>query len=203
VAAIKTEQLSSNNLIIIILLVTLLVVGVTALVGKSLVTTIIRDTKVVQKKSAAEKQLKKNVEAAPKLVSSYAQMQEKAGVLADALPNTPDFASLIVTLENMTNVAGLKLKSVTPAAGISAEGETAVGDSSVSPAPQPYKFGLVFSGTYVGLTKLLTEIETSARPMRVLDMQLTGGGSSLNGILDLETYYQAKAQLPFSTETVK
>jgi Tfp pilus assembly protein PilO len=199
----KTDQMSSSNLIIMMLLITLIAVGVTVLVSKSLVTTIIRDGKVVQKKSAAEKQLTKDVDAAPNLVSSYGELNEKGAVLADALPNNPDFPSLIVTLENMSRTAGLKLKNVAPSLATSDTEPQATGDSSVAPVPQPYKFSVGFTGGFVGLSKLLTTLETSARPMRVLDIQLTGGGSSLNGLLDVETYYQAKAVLPIGKEIVK
>ena len=202
--ATKTEQLSGNNLVIIILLITLLVVGVTGLVGKSLVTTIFRDKKVLDKKVTAEEQLTKDIDAAPKLVDSYQQLKEKAGVLADALPGDPDFPSLIVTLENMTRSAGLKLKSVTPSQAVVADaGVAATADVSVAPAPQPYKFTIVITGSYPSLIKMLGGLETSARPMRVLDIQLTGGGNSLTGLVDVETYYQDKAQLPFSKESVK
>lgn len=204
-AAIKTEQLSSNNLIIIVLLITLLVVGVSVLVGKSMVTTIVRDQKVLDKKNAAKEQLTKNIEAAPGLIESYGQLKEKGVVLADALPNNADFPSLIVTLENMARGAGLKLKSVTPSQVAATDedgGAVAVGNV-LAPVAQPYKFGIAFSGGYAGLGKLLGELETSARPMRVLDIQLTGGGSALSGIMNVETYYQDKAELPFSKETVK
>lgn len=200
----KTEQLSGNNLVIIVLLITLLVVGVSVLVGKSLVTTIARDSKVDKKKVAAEKQLKADVEAAPNLVDAYKQLGDKTPVLADALPNTPDFPSLIVTLENMSHIAGMKLKTVTPAAVASDETTgTTANDISVAPKPQPYKFTISVSGGYPGMNRLMSLIETSARPMRVLDIQLTGSGSALTGNIDLETFYQDKAQLPFSKETVK
>lgn len=204
-AATKQQQLSGNNLLIVMLLITLLVVGISGLVGKSLVTTALRDKKVLEKKSLAEKQLEKNIEAAPRLIDSYGQLGEKASVVANALPNTPDFPSLIVTLENMGRGAGIKIKSVTPVqAGSTDEADAApVATSDTAPKPQPYKFGIAFSGSYVGLAKLLTEIETSARPMRVLDIQLTGSGSALTGVVDVETYYQDKAELPFGKETVK
>ncbi len=207
---VKAENLSNNNLMIVMLLISLLAVGVSVLVGKSLVTTIVRDTTVVKKESAADKQLSSDKDAAPKLVDAYGQLNDKTKLVADALPTEPDFPSLIVTLENMAKTAGVTLKSVTPAqAGASSvdasAGATAAAstDTSVAPTPQSYKFGISFSGTYASLTKFLTVIETSARPMRVLDMQLAGGGSALSGQFDVETFYQGKAQLPFGKETVK
>ncbi len=203
--ASKTENMSSSNLIIVMLLITLIVVGVSGLVAKSLIGSIVRDTKVVSKESAADKQVKKDVEAAPKLIEAYGQLGDKASVIADALPNKADFPSLIVTLENISRAAGFKLKSVAPGAvTVATPGDTSsVADVSQAPAPQSYKFSIAFTGTYASLTKMLGFLETSARPMRVLDMQLAGGGSSLSGQFDVETFYQDKAQLPFSKESVK
>ena len=207
-AAIKAEKLSSNNLIIIMLLITLLALGAAGLIGKALVTSIVRDTKVVTAKSAADKNLKTDLAAAPDLVSAYSNLNDKARIIADALPTEPDFPSLIVTLETMTTDAGLQLKTVTPAV---ATDTTTTGtptstpstDASVPPQPQTYKFGVNFTGSYTSLYKFLSEIETSARPMRVVDIQMAGGGSSLTGQIDMETFYQDKAQLPFSEVTVK
>lgn len=203
----KTSELSGSNLLIVMLLISLLVVGVTVLVGKTLVGTIIRDTKVVQKKSAADSQLSRNIEAAPQLVASYSDLGSKATTVANALPNTADFPSLIVTLENMGRGAGLRIKSVAPVQQGSVATEEDSGATaatgSLTPTPQAYPFGISFTGSYASLTKLLQEIETSARPMRVLDIQLTGSGSALNGTVNIETYYQAAAELPFGKETVK
>ncbi|HEX3082144.1 MAG TPA: hypothetical protein VHQ86_02735 [Candidatus Saccharimonadia bacterium] len=203
--------MSSNNLIIVVLLITLLVVGVAVFAGKSLVTTIARNTTVVSKKSAADKQLQSDVTAAPKLVDAYNGLGDKSRTIADALPNTADFPSIIVTLENMTNLSGLTLKSVTPGLVQSADDESAdtagsagqTASINIIPSPKTYKFQLEVTGNYEGLKKFLKEIETSARPMRVNGIHLAGGGSSLSGQLDVETYYQDKAILPFGKETVK
>jgi hypothetical protein len=209
-AATKSEKLSTNNLTIVMLLVTLLTIGVTVFAAKALYSTIARDTLVVQKKVAADKQLKENVKSAPLLVDAYSELHEEAGKLADALPTSADFPSLIVTLENMTRSVGLKLKSVTPvtaavdpATGLPAAATGVSADASVPPAPQNYGFSVLFSGNYEGLINLLEGIETSARPMRVVNVQMTGSGSALSGQIDAQTYYQDKAVLPFSTERVK
>jgi Tfp pilus assembly protein PilO len=206
-ARVKTENISNNNLMIILLLISLLVVGASALIVKTLFTSIVRDTKVVTAKSAADKQLKDDLDAAPKLVDSYATLGTQATVLADALPNGIDLPSLIVSVENMTADAGLKLKTVAPAqVAVDATGAGAGStntDASSAPAPQVYPFSVTFDGTYASLQKFLSDVETSARPMRVTGVQINGSGSALSGEIDMETYYQDKAQLPFSTETIK
>lgn len=200
----KTENLSSNNLTIILLLVSLLVVGVSGLVAKSLYSSIVRDHKVVEAKEAADKQLAENVKNAPRLVEAYAGLGTQTRVLADALPTKEDFPSLIVTLENMSFDSGVKLKSVSPSqigTDAATEEEEAV-DSSVA-LPKVYQFSVSIDGNFVAIQKFLTDLEMSARPMRVVDMQLNGTNTSLAAELQIQTYYQDQAQLPISKETIK
>jgi hypothetical protein len=110
---------------------------------------------------------------------------------ATATPTAP-------TASSVTSVASSSLASGT--------GGGATGTSSGSTAaatPKTYSFSLEFDGTYVGLLKLLGDLQTSARPIRIAGMQLAGSGAQLSGTLTLQTFYQDKAQLPFSTETIK
>jgi hypothetical protein len=112
---------------------------------------------------------------------------------------------LIVTLENMSNNSGLQLKSVAPNSGggtVSAAG-AATTSSPLAATAQTYPFSVTFGGTYDGLQKFLSQVETSARPMRVVGLELSGSGNALTGEIDMQTFYQAKAQLPFSEETIK
>jgi hypothetical protein len=207
--AINTEKMSSSNLMIILLLINLLVVGVAGLAIKSLYGTIALDTKIEHSKSVAAKQADEDVDAAPGLINSYAALGDKSPELASALPNTADFPSLIVTLENMGNASGLKIKSIAPTLvtgsvdPVAGAAAPAAPDPSAPPKPQQYTFSLTTATTYDSVLKFLNTIETSARPMRVMNVQFTGSGSNLNSQIDLMTYYQDKAELPFSTENVK
>jgi hypothetical protein len=212
VAATKDEKLTGNNLYVVLTLVTLLAVGITVLIGKALVGSISLDSKVVTAKNTAKNQLTSDVQAAPQLVEAYSSLGTQAQTLADALPNDSDFPGLIVTLENMTTADGLQLKSVSPtaagtAAPIASETPTAGTSTTTSgvsaPAPQTYPFSVAFDGSYAGLLKLLGQVENSARPMRVVGIQLSGSGSAMSGEVDLQTFYQPAAQLPFGEETIK
>jgi hypothetical protein len=208
--ATKTEgKLSGNNLIIVLALVTFLAVGVTALVAKALVASIVLDTKVVSAKSLADKNLKTDLEAAPKLVDAYNALGAQANVLADALPNTADFPSLIVELENISGITGVKIKSVSPSlTGAATTGDPAAGTAPATtagevPTPQTYSYTVTFDGTYASLVGVLGSLETSARPMRVVGLQATGTGGALSVELDVDTFYMDKAQLPIGKETIK
>ena len=204
--ATKQDKLAGNNLYIVLLLVTLLAVGATALVGKALVTKIVRDTKVVTAKDKAEKQLKKNLDTAPKLVDAYNELTYQKTVLADALPNSADLPSLLVTYENMAAQAGIRLVSVSSVASVvpvTPLSTTATTGVTVAPAPKTYSTSYTFAGSYVSLSKLFTAIELNARPMRITSVSLNGSGTSLNGDITVETYFQDKAELPIGTETIK
>lgn len=210
-----TKQLSNNNYFIVLLLLTLLVLGGAVLGGKLLVTDIIRDTKVKDAKNTANKQLDKNLTAAPQLVDRYDNLGARKNLIAEALPNTSDLPGLIALMENLSGSSGVSLKSVTPSqtatsgvASTTAPAETAsttpaATSGASKPMPQPYAVSLTFDATYPTLQKLLEAIEQSARPMRVTSVQLTGSGSSLAVTLDLTTYYQDKADLPFNTKVIK
>jgi Tfp pilus assembly protein PilO len=187
------QQLSNGNLMIVMILITLLVVGVAGLLAKSLITTIARDTTVVQKKLAADDQLAKNIKAAPSLIADYNRLGDKnqagtrARTLESALPNDPDFPSLLVTMD------------VSPSGASAA----AASNSTAAPEPQPYAFGISLTGSYPNINKALASLELSARPMRITEANFAGSGNSLNATIAIETYYQDKGKLPFGTETVK
>lgn len=197
------QSLSTANLMIILVLITLILVGVSAFAAKNLFTTIRRDTKVLNAKNKADKQLQANIDAAPGLVSSFQSLGPQATILADALPNTSDLPSLIVALENMAGGTGLKLKTVAPGLGSAISTTPPKPVDAFTPAPKPYPYSITFDGSYVTLQRFLATLENSARPMRVVGMQVSGTGNALSGEIDVQTYYQEKASLPFGTEVIK
>lgn len=206
-----SDKLAGNNLYVVLVLVTLLVVGGSAIVTKFLIGSVSINTKVVSAKNAANKQLQADLQAAPQLIDAYKALGSQQQVLADALPETADVPDLIVTLNNMANNSGITLESVAPneagdtsASGAAPASGSGSGGASVSvPTPTPYAFSITFQGSYPSLTRMLNEIETSARPMVIQGVELTGTGSDLTGTIDLETFYQAAGQLPFGEETIR
>lgn len=206
----KTAQaaLAGNNLIIVLLLVTVVVIVGAGFAGKSLYDAITLNRKVLDAKSAADTKLATDLENAPKLVESYGQLGGLARVVGDALPVTRDIPSVLVTMENIGLQSGLTVKSITPVptvassvAGANAEQQPPAGVGV--PLTQSFRVGIAFSGTYASLQKFLAAVELSARPMKVVNLQLSGGGNALAGQVDIQTYYQDKATLPIVTENIK
>jgi hypothetical protein len=232
-ATSKTEAaLAGNNLIIVLFLVSLVVVGTAGLLDKWLVTGIIRDTKVVSAKQEADRNLSENVKNAPLLVEDYNNMGSLSKILADALPNTSDFPGLLVTVENMAVDSGVKLKSIVPMVSVSTTAtdasttvpaadtagtsgtttgsgttsgtiDTTSAGAATPPKPQAYTFSITFESTYASLTDFLKNVELSARPMKVTNLELSGTGSALTATMNLQTYYQDKAELPYGTRTIE
>ena len=228
---VAQKKLSGNNLLIVLALVTLLALGITALAAKTMIADILLNNKVLTAKNEADANLKTDLDAAPKLVDAFNALGNQAGVLSDALPVTSDFPALLVEMENITNDTGMLLKSVDPdtgglggtsvtasaasaatttASSAGATGGTAAAGSSdassggiAAPTPQTYNFTLDLNGTYPNVLRMLSDLETSARPMRVTSMTLGGVTGALNVQLGVTTYYMDKAQLPIGTETVK
>jgi hypothetical protein len=122
-------------------------------------------------------------------------------------------------MENIASDAGFNLKNVTPgqivvpvatpvptpAAGGAAVAPVATPavDPNAIPKPKPYTFTVTFDGTYTSLQKFLADLELYSRPMRVQSIKLSGAGSALSGTVDVQTFYQDKATLPFVKETIK
>jgi hypothetical protein len=230
VADNKTDkkQMSSNNLIIVMVLVSLLVLGIAVVASKVLIGGIVLDSRVLKVKMATDNTLKQDVTAAPELINSFNALGNEATELNDALPAGVDYPSLIVELENMANTAGVTLTSVdnsepsltaSPGAGgatstaSDTSGSAAVGSTTGSASgvsgsgtgsgPQQFQFSISTTSTYDQIQKLLTEIESSVRPMEVTGTTLNGAGSALQGTIDVTTWYEPPATLPFGTETVK
>ncbi len=199
------DNLSTNNLMIVLLLLTLIIIGASGLVAKTLITGLIRDTKVLSAENKANKALDENLEAAPQLISSYQSLGPTSRVLADALPNDSNFPGLIVALENIAADASVTLKSVAPAQVLAVDAPADASSSSAIEPPKPmvYAYTVTFDGSYTSLQRFLGNLEIYGRPMRVRTIKLSGSGSSLSGSMDIETYYQAKATLPIAKETIE
>lgn len=214
-ATTKLDSLSNNNLYIVLALVSLLVLGVTGFATKAFVKSLITNGKVLNAQGEAKDKLTGDLSAAPQLISEFNNLGPKATTIADALPNAADFANLLVILQNMGGSTGVTIQSAAPmtfstSGGTTTNTTTTTTTTTTSSAPaitpperQEFNVSITVAGSYDNLQKFLTALEKSARPMRISDAQFSGNGSQVTAQLSVTTYYQAKATLPFSTETIK
>lgn len=196
--------LAGNNLIIALAVISFIVIGVTVFADKALISSIMLDQKILTAKQTADTKLSENLTNAPQLVQAYNSLGSLTRIVSDALPNTKDMPSVLVTLENMGGQSGLKIRSVAPTSfgGEGAAPESGSGGVGV-PDPQSFRVAVTFDGSYPALLKFMKAVELSVRPMKVVDLQLNGSGSALTGQIVLQTYYQEQATLPIVMETVK
>ncbi|MBW4061302.1 hypothetical protein HJC99_01880 [Candidatus Saccharibacteria bacterium] len=203
----EKRELSNNNFFIVLLLISLVAVGAGILITKGLITSIRHNAKVLTATSAANKQLDANVVSAPQLVSSYQSLSGSTPtILTDALPNTPDFPGLISLLETTGNLSGATYTSMVPdvAVGATVAPATSVPASNGSiPTAQSTNVLAKFTGSYPAMMKLINTLQLSARPIQITAIDISGTGAQITGTLSITTYYQAKATLPFGTESIK
>jgi len=202
----QTKPMSLVTYLVIMAVVTLLVIGVAVVAGRMVVADIILQSKVQSAKTKANNQVLANLAAAPKLVDSYHKLGATAALLNDALPNNSDIMPVdsdtpgfVAMVENIALQSGVALKSYTP----SVETTSLAAAGADMPTPQAVGATLSIDCTYQSLQKLLGNLETSARVIRVNSIQLSGSASKMTAQLDITTYYMSKATIPFKQGALK
>lgn len=200
-SASDKRKTTTTNTIVLAILVSLVSLGLAGYIGKSMVGSIQLNAKILQKKTSAAAALKSNLEAAPKLVENYRQLgADKQMLIAHSLPIDSDYPGVIASIEKISLLSGLTLRSI--AAGTSPVAAVAPKAGNVATAQE---FSFVFSaeGSYASLKALLVNLELSSRPMKVNQISLGGTGSKLTIQLGATTYYQAPASIDLVKEEIK
>jgi len=223
--ASKTSKLSTNNLIALATLVVAIMIVLLVIVGRGFLKDITHNSTVIGKKQKAESQLKQNISALPGLTSAYQNLGSTKDLIASALPTQSDFPGLVATMEAIAGTSGVSLQGVAPqtAAGtaIPTAGAAApttspsaaiqsINNSTVSASggaadtgPQPYAFTITVKGSYTTIISFLSNLQLSARPIKVTDVQLSGTTPALSGTIIAQTYSYNPAVLQDKTEVVK
>lgn len=189
----KKISLSNNMVIAIACAVTAIVVVVSFVAGRSLVKRLTFNAEVISKKTAAKNQLNENLANIPALKQNYQTVAARSQLVLSSLPTSPDFTGLAGSIELITNLSGISLKSVTLGA---------VTPSADIDSPAPFQFTVSTSGSYTGLLQFLQNIELSARPMRVDSVNITGSTEETTAIVIISSYYQLPADLNNKSETI-
>lgn len=198
--------LSTNNLVAILAICSLAAVLVSVFITKSLVGKIVHNGKVLDKKTAASKQLAANVEAVNALADKYNDLGGRVTLVMDALPTKPDFPAIVAMTEAMAGFSGVRLKSVntaleTPTVAANTA-QTVVTPSGIS-TPLPFSYTVSVAGNYDNIIKFLSSLEISSRPVQVLSIAQSGTTTDQSVDIRVQTYYQAVADTSLKTEVVK
>lgn len=202
------KELSTNNYVAAVLAITLLIVIICGLVGKSMVNSLIINTKLITGKAQAKQDLDTKLSNIPTLLSNYQNLGNSKQLIADGMPTDPDFPQIISILQSISAASGVTLKDATPAVNTSIPGATAATGTDSAPVPvagtpTPYTFTSTVTGPYNQIVSFFKNLELSDRPMHVTSAQFTSDTGMVSVELTIQTYYEAKADIGDKTESVK
>lgn len=151
-----------------------------------------------------------NAEELKKEIDSLVANQDLASVktnpddpntksILDALPTELDSAALATSLQQVIlNRSGVSIEAIS----VPPDAET-ISEETASSDPQEIKFSFVVNGTYDKVQALVKDLERTIRPMKILNMSLTGSDANLRGSFDLVTYFQPAKTVSLKEEVVR
>lgn len=190
------NSLSTSNLIALAILVGILSVVLAVIIGRVLLGTMTLNSRVISKKSQANKQISANYDNLKSLQSEYNSLGALRETATTALPTKPNLPQLWATLENIGNTSGVTTNSVSASAVSDAE-------APAGGAVQQLTISVSVQGSYAAVQSYLQNLELSTRPMRVTSVSLSGTNNAVQASLTVVTYYQGAANLQVGSEVVQ
>ena len=191
----------------------------TLVAGKSLISQMSYQNRVISAKKTALTQLKADLSARDSLESSYnsfvaqnpnvlggdpqgtgAKDGDNATLIIDALPSSYDFPALTTSLEKLIGDQQLKILAIT---GTDQEATEGANQTSPTPKAVPMPFQVNVSGSYQSVQSFNNVLLQSIRPFQILTMELSGDETSMNATFSAQTYYQPGKTLNITNEVVK
>jgi len=208
----------ANTSMLMIIAITSFIVTFSLIASRALFNQSSYQSRVINEKEKALKQLKENNANVKSLVDSYTSFaQEKVNILdesptstgprggdnpklvLDALPSKYDFPGLSSSLEKLLNTGGYKIEGLGGTDDELAQQNTATGN----PVPVELPFPVSVSTNYAGAQNLLTMFEHSIRPMYVDKLTIGATGGQLKVTVQMRTFYQPEKTLKIGTKVVK
>jgi hypothetical protein len=216
----KRSLISKANSTMVIATTAAAFVLVFALIaGKSLVSQVGYQNRVIDAKKTALAQLREDLDARDSLQQSYKAFVAKnpnvlggstdvtgsrdgdnAKLVLDALPSKYDFPALTTSLEKMVGEQNLKIDGIS---GTDQEIDQAGKQTSPNPSPVAMPFQLEVSGAYPSVQSLVDVFLRSIRPFQIQTLELSGDESSMSATITAQTFYQPEKSLKISEELVK
>jgi hypothetical protein len=175
--------------------------------------------KVVNDKHAAIKQLRSNIDVVNTLVAQFkifdsanpniiggasnsskgAKDGDNARIALDALPSQYDFPALVSSIEKVIKAGGLS----NPTIGGTDQSAQNSNDPATEPIPIPIALTVGGSGAYNTIQNVIKDLERSIRPFDPITLQISGGASSMQLTLNMNTYYQQAKSLDYQMKGTK
>jgi Tfp pilus assembly protein PilO len=191
----------------------------TLVAGKSLVSQMNYQNRVIDAKKTALKHLKEDLQARDTLQQSYNSFiaqnpnvlggdangtgdknGDNAKIVLDALPSRYDFPALTTSLEKLINDQNLKIMSIN---GTDEEATQAANATSPNPQPVAMPFQIQVNGSYQSIKDLTDVMLKSIRPFQIQTLELSGDQSNMIARIAAQTYYQPEKDLNITTKVVK
>lgn len=187
--------------------------------GKSLISQMAYQNRVISHKKAALTQLKNDLEARDSLQASYNSFiaenpnviggsadgtgeedGDNATLILDSLPSYYDFPALTTSLEKIINTQNLSILGIT---GTDQEATEGANQSSPTPQAVAMPFEVSVSGSYQSVQSLTDVFQKSIRPFQIQTMHLSGDEGSMTADINAQTFYQPGKSLNIKSEVVK
>jgi len=209
----------ANSTMVIATSVAAFVLVFTLLAGKSLLSQMSYQNRVISAKKAALVKIENNLQAVDSLKNSYkdfvgespnvlggdpdgsgAPDGDNAKIVLDALPSKYDFPALTTSLESLITNQNLQILGISGTDEEVAQGQQQTG---VDPAAIAMPFQVQVNGAYSSVQSLVDVLLRSIRPFQVQNIELSGDESSMIATIAAQTFYQPGKTLTIKEEVVQ
>lgn len=174
--------------------------------------------RVIKQKKVTLAQLKENNKAAEQLVTSYKAFVgsndnviggtaagsgdrdgDNAKIILDALPSKYDYPAVVTSLEKILKAQNFKINSIT------GTDDSLNQSKEVTDTPQVVEmpFEINVTGNAESIKGLLDTFQRSIRPIKVVNMTLSGKDSALTANVKAITYYQPSKAVTITTKEIR
>jgi hypothetical protein len=173
------------------------------------------NNKILGKKYTTSQTLANNITNAQKLkqeVDNLTANQDLASIktnpedpntksVLDALPTTFDPAALATSLQQVVlSRSGVSIDNITVPPDIDT---SASGQAPAAKGPQEMRFTFTVIGNYDKIKTLMIDLNRTVRPMKLMNLALSGDDQNLRAAFDMVTYYQPAKTVTLGQEEVR
>ncbi|MEI6237559.1 MAG: type 4a pilus biogenesis protein PilO [Candidatus Saccharibacteria bacterium] len=207
--SIKHIQIDkANTLTMIAVAATVSILVFSMVTIKSLLVQRSYQSKVISLRSKANKQLKANVKETKMLDISFRAFEEtpesvvgtsdkNSKIVLDSLPSKYDFPALATSLEWVILSSGNKITGIT-----GTDNEIEATQDSTNPQPIEIPFQISATGNFESVKKLISSLELSIRPIKILNINISGNDAELKINISAVTYYQPEKKLNVESKVI-
>lgn len=199
----KRAQIEQNNTFMFVVLgIAAAILSFTIASSISLSSRLRYQSRVINERVKAEKQLSGNKSAVTSLKSAFENFDsapesvlgnsdKNSKIVLDALPSKYDFPAVASSIEKLVSLTeGVSLRSIN---GV--DQEAVAEQTSINPKPIEIPLSITGTASYENIQKLILSLQLSIRPFKVINLNLDGNQESMTFDMDLITYYMPEKNI--------